>query len=205
MIFEHTCVKDNRDHLLLCQFGFACQRLFHQLINALDLASVAFVGAFHSVTILITDDVRPFFEWLGGYVVVAGGERMSASAPSGVLGTHRFFKIKIWSANAIFKALKKVVDGSSSRFERGKLLVGWIFVDGFLKLNFGICRFFDYVVHNFELLLERLQACIHSCKKVFSLQFCEAPRLIITTCEICPKCRSQNLQNACCARGTAGK
>jgi len=56
--------------------------------------------------------------------------------------------------NAIFEALKKVVDGSSSRFERGKLFVGWVFVDGFLKLNFGVCRFFDYAVHNFELLLE---------------------------------------------------
>jgi hypothetical protein len=98
MIFEHTCVQDNRDHLLLRQFGFARQRLFHKLINGLDLASVAFVGTFHSVAALIRDDVRPFFEWLSGYVVVAGGERVSASAPSGMLGTHRFFKIKIWSA-----------------------------------------------------------------------------------------------------------
>ena len=98
MIFEHTCVKDNRDHLLLCQFGFARQRLFHKLINGLDLASMAFVGTFHSVATLITDDVRPFFEWLGGYLVVAGGERVSASAPSGVLGTHRFFEVEIRSA-----------------------------------------------------------------------------------------------------------
>jgi hypothetical protein len=82
---------------------------------------------------------------------------------------------------AIFEAAEKVVDGSSSRFERGKLFVGWIFVDGFLKLNFGVCRFFDYAVHNFELLLERLHASIHSCKKIFSLQFCEVPRLVITT------------------------
>ena len=97
---------------------------------------------------------------------------------------------------AIFEALKKVVNGSSSRFERGKLFVGWVFVDGFLKLNFGVCRFFDYAVHNFELLLERLRACIHSCKKIFSLQFCENLHLVITTCEICPKRRSQSLQNA---------
>jgi hypothetical protein len=107
--------------------------------------------------------------------------------------------------NAIFEALKKVVDGSSSRFERGKLFVGWVFVDGFLKLNLGVCRFFDYAVHNFKLLLERLRACIHSCTKVLSLQFGEVPHLVITTCEMGPKCRSQSLQNACCARGTAGK
>ncbi len=98
MIFKHTCVQDNRDHLLLGQFGFARQRLFHQLIDALDLASVAFVRTFHSVAALITDDVRPFFEWLGGYVVVAGSESVSASASSGVLGTHRFFEVEIWSA-----------------------------------------------------------------------------------------------------------
>jgi len=107
--------------------------------------------------------------------------------------------------NAIFEALEKVVDGSSSRFERGKLFVGWVFVDGFLKLNFGVCRFFDYAVHNFQLLLERLQACIHSRKKFFSLQFCEAPRLVIGTCETCPKCRSQGLQNACWAKRSAAK
>ncbi len=97
-MFEHTRVQDNCDHLLLCQFGFSRKRLFHKLSNGLDLASVAFVGTFHSVAALITDDVRPFFEWLGGYVVVAGGEGVSASSPSGVLGTHRFFKVKIWSA-----------------------------------------------------------------------------------------------------------
>jgi hypothetical protein len=96
--FKHTCVQDNRDHLLLCQFGFARQRLFHQLINGLDLASVAFVGAFHSVAALITDDVRPFFEWLRGYVVVGGREGVSASSPSSVLGTHRSFEVEIWSA-----------------------------------------------------------------------------------------------------------
>ena len=98
MTFEHTCVQDNRDHLLLCQFGFARQRLFHKLINGLDLASVTFVGTYHSVADLITDDIRPFFEWLGGYVVVACRERVSASTPSGVLGTHRFFEVEIRSA-----------------------------------------------------------------------------------------------------------
>jgi hypothetical protein len=98
MIFEHTCVQDNRNHLLLCQFGFERQRLFHELGNGLDLASVAFVGTFHSEATLISDDIRPFFEWLCGYVVVAGRERVSASTPSRVLGTHGFFEIKIWSA-----------------------------------------------------------------------------------------------------------
>ena len=97
---------------------------------------------------------------------------------------------------AIFEALKKVVDGSSSRFERGKLFVGWVFVDGFLKLNLGVCRFFDYAVHNFELLLERLHARIHSGKKVCCLQLCQALHLVITNCEMGPKRRSQDLQNA---------
>jgi len=93
-----TCVQDNRNHLHLCQFGFQCQRLFHKLVNGLDLASMAFVGTFHSVATLISDDVRPFFEWLCGYVVVARRKRVSASTTSSVLGTHGFFEIKIWSA-----------------------------------------------------------------------------------------------------------
>jgi hypothetical protein len=95
---------------------------------------------------------------------------------------------------AIFEALKKIVDGSSSRFESGKLFVMWIFVDGFLKLNFGVCCFFDQTVHDFELQLERLHAGLDSCKKVFCLQLCEALYWIIANCEICPKCRSQGLQ-----------
>ena len=45
--------------------------------------------------------------------------------------------------NAVFKAAEKVVDGSSSSFERGKLCVRWIFVDVFLELKFGFSRFFD--------------------------------------------------------------
>ena len=97
-MFAHTRVQDNRDHLLLCQFGFARQRLLHKLINQLDVAPVAFVGTFHSVATLISDDVRPFFEWLGGYIVVPGRECESASASSCVLCTHGFFQVEIRSA-----------------------------------------------------------------------------------------------------------
>jgi hypothetical protein len=97
-MFAHTSVKDNRNHLLLCQFGFARQRLLHKLINGLDVATVGFVRTVCTEATLVTDDVGPFFERLGGYVVVAGRERVSASAPSAVLGTHRFFEVEIWSA-----------------------------------------------------------------------------------------------------------
>ena len=97
-MFEHTCVQDNRDHLLLCQFGSMRQRFHHKLINGLDLTSVSSVGAFHSVAALVANDIRPFFKWLGSYVVVASREGESASAPSGVLGAHRFFEVETWSA-----------------------------------------------------------------------------------------------------------
>jgi hypothetical protein len=96
-MFAHTRVKDNRNHLLLCQFGFARQRLLHELINGLNLATVGFVRTVYSEATLVTDDIGPFFERLGGYVVVAGRESVSASAPSGVFGTHRLFEVKIWS------------------------------------------------------------------------------------------------------------
>jgi len=98
VIVEHTCVQDNRDHLLLFQFGCDRQRLFHELIDGLDLAPVGLVGAFHSVATLISDDVRPFFGWLGGYVVVAGRECESASSSRCVLRAHRFLQVEIRSA-----------------------------------------------------------------------------------------------------------
>ena len=83
--------------------------------------------------------------------------------------------------NAAFKAIEKIVDGSSSSFERGKLCVRWIFVDVFLELKFGLSRFFDRAVHHFELLLERLHARINGGTKVCCMQISKALDLVIAT------------------------
>ena len=95
---EQTCVQDNSDHLLLCQIGFDCQRLFHEFIDGLELASVAHVRAFHFGTALVTHHDQPFLFWLSSYVVVTGGECESASSQRGMLGTHRFFEVETGGA-----------------------------------------------------------------------------------------------------------
>lgn len=97
-MIKHTRVQDNRDHLIILQFGSASQWKFHELFDGLDVTSVAFVWTFQYVPFLISDDIRPFLRWLSCYMVwVASVEDERTPAASCVLSTHCIFEIKTWS------------------------------------------------------------------------------------------------------------
>jgi hypothetical protein len=103
---------------------------------------------------------------------------------------------------AIFKAFKKIVNGSSSRFERQELFVRRIFANGFFYLTFSFYRFVDRALHVFELLLDRTHARLNGGKKVCSLQLCEALHLTVTARYKNPKCWSESLQQILCKKST---